>query len=328
MPNYELKCVDIVLATCNGERFVREQIESIQNCFGYSDWVNRLIIVDDYSEDETLKIVAAIASSDSKIEVLPGNIGQRRGVKGNFSYGLTLTTAPYVMLSDQDDVWMPHKMQNLLQVIRDKENECGSGTPLLVFSDHQVVDSYLNIIDSSFWHYQTVKPQWSMHLRNLLVQNVAPGSSLILNRALLKKALPIPVSAVMHDWWLILVARACGEVFWVDEALTWYRQHGGNLVGAKSLRSMFTLDILRKFKQAHINMYRLSAQARDLCCCASNKRLLASDIETLYALRDLPSYSLTSRVWLIAKATVRKNNLPRNLGLLILMCLPPCRSFD
>ncbi len=323
MAEYEQRpSIDIVLASCNGAPYIRAQIQSMQQCVRYAELVRKLIVVDDASEDSTLQIVCELAQADARIVVIPNN-GARRGVMQNFAFGLLQTVAPYIVLSDQDDVWNTAKLDKLFCGLQLVESAHGKTTPVLGFSDLAVVDAELNLLDASFWHHQALQPQWAQRFRQLLCQNIAPGCSMILNRSLLQKALPFPSAAAMHDWWLLLSAKAFGQVFYIEEALLLYRQHGSNQVGALRFRNLCHLGVEGVIHRARTNLSAISAQARVFYATFGIDNLSSADVTTLLALKDLPTKALRARLWLVLNGTIRKNSRLRNLALLVLMLFPP-----
>jgi hypothetical protein len=146
------------------------------------------------------------------------------------------------MFCDQDDVWLPHKIETTLSKMKEMESSYGKGKPFLVHTDLKVVDEKLNLLSESLWCYQLSDPEKGGVLNRLLMQNIATGCSMMINRPLLDLALPIPAEAVMHDWWLALVAAAFGHIGFVAEPTTLYRQHGTSEIGAKKW------DLLKEFK--------------------------------------------------------------------------------
>jgi hypothetical protein len=143
------------------------------------------------------------------------------------------SSADYIMFCDQDDVWLEHKIEALLAVLRDLEIECGKKTPILIHSDLAVTDARLKVVAKSFWRYQHLLPSLGSTFPRLLMQNVVTGSATIINRAAKEQALPIPTDAIMHDWWLALVVSAFGCVQHVSRPTVLYRQHARNVTGAK-----------------------------------------------------------------------------------------------
>lgn len=221
--------VDILMATYNGERYVAEQIESIQaQTFG--DW--RLLVSDDCSTDGTLAVIEAIATEDPRIQIVSQCV-RYGGAKENFMSLLAKAEAPYVMFCDQDDVWLPEKIELSITKMRELEGEFGADVPFLVFSDMIVVDDRLNTISSSFEQYSSIDPART-NFRQMLAQNVGAGCTMMCNsplHALFKKT-PKGEFMIMHDWWLALVASAFGIIAHIDAPLSLYRQHSDNAVGA------------------------------------------------------------------------------------------------
>jgi len=117
----------------------------------------------------------------------------------------------------------------------------GYSEPLLVHSDLQVVDAGLKPISSSFMQYQRIAHE-DDGLRTLLLSNFVTGCTCLLNRQLAELALPIPREAIVHDWWLALCAASAGHIGYIAEPLVKYRQHGANVIGAKSAASRHRLS--------------------------------------------------------------------------------------
>ncbi len=222
------------MATYNAEKYLKQQLQSL---FDQTDQDFFLTIRDNCSTDGTVQILRDCAARHpGKVTVIEGK--ENLGAKGNFAYLASVARGEYVMFSDADDVWLPHKIEVTRAEMRTQENRWGKGMPLLVFTDKKVVDQELNLIDSSFWNYARLKPSSIAHLNRLLVQNCVSGCTVMANRALMAKACPIPTEAVMHDWWLALVACAFGRVSFLPEPTMLYRQHGGNVLGAKGFRGL------------------------------------------------------------------------------------------
>lgn len=218
--------VDILLATYNGERFLAGQLESLERQT-FRGW--RLIARDDGSSDATRTLLAEFRARHPAAVRLIEDGDARLGPVGNYGRLLQRSASDYVLFCDQDDVWEPGKIESLLGLARAEERP---GVPLLVHSDLTVVDRDLRVIAPSFWHYQFIRPERCQWPR-LLVQNVVTGSASLLNAALREAALPIPREAIMHDWWVALVAAATGDIRWTETPTVRYRQHGANDTGAK-----------------------------------------------------------------------------------------------
>ena len=222
------RVVDILLATFNGERLISEQIDSILNQT-YTNW--NLIIRDDGSTDNTIMIIKDyINKHPHKIKLIEDE-KRNLGSSKNFSELLNYSKSEYIMFCDQDDVWLPDKIRLSLEKIVELENAFGREKPLLVFNDLFVVDDSLKIISDSFWRLKKRKPQ-NTSLNRLIVQNVITGCAMIINKMLLELSMPIAKSAMMHDWWMGLVASSYGEIGYIRAPLIYYRQHSSNVIGA------------------------------------------------------------------------------------------------
>lgn len=234
--------VDILLATYCGGTYLTEQLASLERQT-HPRW--RLLIRDDGSTDDSLALLENFQQRHpNHVHLLIG--GTRGGASANFSALLEASTAPYVMCCDQDDVWDNDKVALSLLEMQALERQHGTEAPLLVHTDLRVADASLRIVDTSFWHYSKLYPQQTTSLNRLLVQNVVTGCASLCNRSLLDVALPIPTSAIMHDWWLALVAGTFGYISALPRATITYRQHSSNVVGAQQFGTWQWLQRARR----------------------------------------------------------------------------------
>lgn len=232
--------ISILLASYNGASYIAEQIESVL-CQTCQDFV--LHIRDDLSDDGTWEIVQSYAKQYPSHIAAYQNSSNSGGAKQNFFAMMLKHRADYVMLCDQDDVWMPDKIEKTMTVMQKEERQNGKQTPILVHTDLTVVDRDLKILDPSYRH--TVNGNWQRTaLCYELAQNTVTGCTVMYNRALGDLLEKEPSFYVMHDWWLALAASAFGRIVLMDEATVLYRQHGDNSVGAKPVRS--PLYLLRR----------------------------------------------------------------------------------
>jgi glycosyltransferase involved in cell wall biosynthesis len=234
--------VVVLLSTWQGERFVLEQLRSILQQLPDS---GSILVRDDGSTDSTVARIEGLA--DPRIRVIRGeNIGFAR------SFFQLLHTAPddadVVMLSDQDDVWLPTKIPRAVEHLARFD-----GRPALYFSRLRLVDEVLQPIGES--------PPWPRgpSMRNALVQNIAAGCTMAINRAglALARAHGDLATIHFHDWWLYLVFSALGEIAADPEPTIAYRQHAGNVIGTGQNigRHLATLRFIRKTNWLDV-MYR------------------------------------------------------------------------
>lgn len=232
--------IEILLATCNGAAYLSALLDSLL-AQTYGNW--RLVIRDDGSTDDTPRIIGKyLANHPDRVSILRDK-GETLGPCGNFARLLHHSKADYTMFCDQDDVWLPEKIELTMARMREMESLYGEDTPIMVHTDLRVVDGNLKPLSDSLWRYQTTDPD-ATALNRLLVQNVATGCTVMINRALRELALPIPVEARMHDWWLALVAAVFGRIGHVAQPTILYRQHGRNDSGAAPMGAVAALGKL------------------------------------------------------------------------------------
>lgn len=235
----------ILLSTYNGSKFLEEQLDSL---LGQTNTNFIIVVRDDGSADNSLEILKgfAIGHPDrfhlvDNAATEPSNSGNNLGACGSFSllmdYVLQHKTElgleqAYMMFCDQDDVWVEDKIERELQCMLETEAPLEQNTPVLVHSDLAVVSESKELIATSFTRYQGLETERNSFC-NLVISNLVTGCTALVNEAAARKALPIPEGAIMHDWWLGLVAAGFGQIVFIDSPLVHYRQHGSNTIGAK-----------------------------------------------------------------------------------------------
>ena len=241
--------VEILLAAYNGERYLREQIESLLR----QTWTHwHLTVSDDGSTDDTPAILDEYAARYPQ-RIRRVRHGGRFGCAcAHFFWLMETCEARYMMFCDQDDVWHPDKVEKTMLPMLREEAERGADTPVLVFTNLTPVNEALRPIGQTLMQMQKQNPQ-ALRMEQLLFQNVATGCTLAVNRALARLAGGGRAAGevVMHDWWLALVAARFGRMVYVDESTLEYRQHGANSVGAQDVGSVAYL----LHKLAHLRVF-------------------------------------------------------------------------
>lgn len=221
--------IDILMATYNGEKYIEQQIESIL-LQSNKNW--RLLIRDDCSKDNTPKIIKKYCKMYSGKIIQVDNNNKGLGAAQNFSCLLENSEAEYIMFSDQDDFWLEDKIELTYKLMVESEAKYRKSMPILVHSELKVVDKALKTISGSFWKHQLINPD-NKAINRLLIQNNVTGCTVMINKALRDLQHPVPKDAIMHDWWIALVAATFGKIEYIYQPTILYRQHGNNDVGAK-----------------------------------------------------------------------------------------------
>ncbi len=251
--------VEILLATYGGEKYLAQQIDSILTQ-SYRDWT--LLIHDDGSIDGTLGIAKSYqAKHPDKIFIIDDGI-RTGGARNNFNHLISHSVGKHIMFCDQDDVWLPNKIEISYATMVAAEGLFGNDTPIVVFSDYCVVDANLTLIATSGWDLQRNGPGFSHDIKLLAVRNCITGCACIVNRAALNISTPIPREAIMHDWWIgLCVLKYGGRLIPVKIPTVLYRQHNANVIGVTRYNWKYFLEkamYLRRTFQDTTAVYRMA----------------------------------------------------------------------
>ena len=287
--------VNILMSTYNGQQFLAEQIRSIQEQ-SYTDWT--LFIRDDGSSDNTKEILKDFEHQDSRIHLIDSDKSDNLGVIKSFHKLVNHDRADYYFFSDQDDVWLPNKLELSL---KEAQNYLAD-LPLMVYMDLKVVNQDLEIMTESM-----VKSQ-SHHANTELVQelteNTVTGGVAMINHALAEMWQETD-DILMHDWYLALLASAFGNLVFIDQPGELYRQHSDNVLGARTLSKRF-----KKWIRPHIlfavywdlikNSQKQASHLLQMPLSQSNREL----IEAFVTIMDKP---MLERFRILRKYGLRKN---------------------
>ena len=252
--------ISIAMATYNGEKYLKEQLESI-----YAQTYKNIevIVTDDCSTDKTVEILKQYAASyQLKYFVNEQNLGYVK----NFEKAISLCSGDFIALSDQDDIWEKDKLEILLNKI---------GSNLLIHSDCSIIDNQSNMI-KPYWKEKNL---YHTDFRTLLFKNVVTGCTVLFNKDLLNGALPFPEGIAYHDWWLALYAAKHDRITYTSKCLTQYRQHNEQNTGIRIgenvsyLRRIF-LNIMNRMN--NIDIHRIVAfrtQKQNLLAIQNNTQI-------------------------------------------------------
>lgn len=207
--------ISVAMATYNGEKYLKEQLDSIFN----QTYKNiEVIICDDCSNDKTVEILEEYRKkSNLKYFINKTNLGFKR----NFEKAISLCNGSYISLADQDDIWLENKIEVLLKNINDFS---------LIHSACSLIDNNSKII-SPLWRKED---NFQYSFTKLIFGNTITGCTVLFKKELLKDSLPIPSQEKYHDWWLALMASKQNGIVYCDEVLVQYRQHSEQDTGANT----------------------------------------------------------------------------------------------
>jgi rhamnosyltransferase len=229
--------VTILMATYNGQQYIREQLSSIINQT-FQNW--NLVIRDDGSSDDTLQVINEYTANDKRIKLIR-TTSEAKGACGNFSalysWAKQNEIGDYMMFSDQDDIWLPDKIEFTINAIKDLEKE-NEGRVCLIYGQVEFIDESGNSLEGR------IKMVEKTEFRYLISYNYMYGCTMMMNRALVDKLDNIPVIAENHDYWIALFGTM-GAIHFINRPLLKYRKHESNVSGNVKNNSGFKQRIIR-----------------------------------------------------------------------------------
>ncbi len=234
--NSSTKKVQILMSTYNGEEYIREQMDSIlaQN---YPDV--DILIRDDGSSDDTFVILKEYEEMHQNIRAYQG---ENIGVNKSFFELLrsSNTEAAYIGFCDQDDYWLPEKIEKAVEQLERMEG------PALYCGAKTLVDENLERLKSQ------QNPHVTPGFGNAVIESICSGCTTLMNRELADIIIRrLPEDVVHHDWWCYMAASYLGSMYYDEKSYIYYRQHGGNEVGASSSALAMIRAKARDLKKRH-----------------------------------------------------------------------------
>lgn len=287
--------VNILMSTYNGQQFLAEQIRSIQEQT-FSDWT--LLIRDDGSSDQTKDLLQDFARQDSRIRLIDLEEQNNLGVIKSFHRLLQYEKADYYFFSDQDDVWLPDKLEASLQ----EAQSYPADLPLMVYMDLTVVNQDLQVMTESMIRSQSHHA--NTQLVEELTENTVTGGVAMINHSL-AELWSGTEDILMHDWYLALLASALGTLVFIDKPGELYRQHADNVLGARTLSKRF-----KKWIRPHILFkvyWELIKNSQKQASFLLDKPLSPADRELVQAFVTIMDKPMLERYQTLKKYGLRKN---------------------
>ncbi len=302
--------VHIVLAVYNGERYLREQLDSLlsQTCRDFF-----VEVCDDGSTDSTRDIVREYQSRDARISL---HINEKnQGYVRNFLEGVKRSRSPYIMLCDQDDIWNPDKIERTLSAMKARECQEG-GKPVLVFTDAMNFDSDTGE-DRGRFHENSHLDTKKVDTAHLFMENKCIGCTVMCNRQILGYLKELPEGIRVHDWWLALICSHFGEIVYLDEPTLRYRQHGANVIGGSSFWDYVQkrLGAIRDQRRALYDTYHQA----EVFLSVFRREMTEEQILLAERFAGLGRQNWFGRRVTVCRFGFLKSGITRNLGLFLLM---------
>lgn len=213
--------ISVVMATFNGEKYVKRQLESI---LCQLDTDDEVIVSDDGSVDNTLSIITKLASVDPRIKVING---PHKGYNKNFENAIKYAKGEYIFISDQDDVWMPNKISIILNNFKlNPQVKC-------IRHDCIVVDDNDNVIIDSYNAYRKSNTDYKSNI----VKNTFTGCCMCVEAEWLKKLIPFP-NEIFYDAWIGILSCKYNKTMIIDNKLIKWCRHEGTVTNAKKRNSL------------------------------------------------------------------------------------------
>ncbi len=201
--------VSVAMASYNGEKYIKEQLESILSQLEEED---EIVISLDPSTDSTQTVIESI--KDQRIKLLQG---PQKGVKKNFENALMHCQNEIIFLADQDDIWLEGKVEQVLLAFEQGVS--------VVMHDAKIIDNDLHTIYASFFERKNVQTG----IVHNLIKNGYMGCCMAFRKDLLQYILPIPEYIYMHDQWIGMVGDKVGKNVLIHQPYLLYRRHGDNV---------------------------------------------------------------------------------------------------
>lgn len=220
--------ISVVIATYNGEKYIKEQIHSIIH---QTRKIDELIICDDNSSDNTISIIEKCLN-DLSITTKIYKHSKNQGVLNTFREGISLATGDIIFLSDQDDVWLENKVQLFCDAFDSYKDV------FLVFSNAHLVDDKLNFMKKTMWNTLHFKIKNGICnnkkiFKELMKRNIFAGMYMAFRREIVDQNFWFS-NNMLHDECIGWNAMYKGSIYAISEPTILYRQHDNNVIGAVS----------------------------------------------------------------------------------------------
>lgn len=278
----------IALCTCDGEKFLTEQIKSILE---QTIIPSQIVICDDNSSDETIKIVRHFAKNNAAIKWRIIQNSSRLGVVKNFEQAIRQCSEEIIFLSDQDDVWRKNKAEIIL-------NHFNNNTDDVVFTNAFLINENQEILQGDLFDVIHFSKKQKKHFKKnkfamymFLQKNYATGATMAFRKDFVEKCMPIPIcDCIIHDYWFALIGSCIERLGVIDTPTIYYRQHKSQLIGLPDKNSVSVVKHKRHTLLTQIvsnnqrkEFFALSFFTKNANMISKNKLIILQKRQLLYS---------------------------------------------
>lgn len=317
----------ILMTTYNGEKYIREQLDSILNQ-SYNNW--KLIIQDDGSDDDTLQILKQYENIDKRIQILVNN-SNKHGAYPNFwsliMYVKTISAFDYYFFSDQDDIWLSNKLEIMISAAQHMDI---NNRPLMLYADMEIINDYGMTIYPSINNVMGIGKISGLSL--FFTHGFLWGCDLMINRKLFE-VVPIVsleyehIDIISHDNYYGKFAIMLGEIRFIPKILIKHRRHNKNTTGTYNI-DLTIFKALKQFLTKYDNLAAIHARVYN---------------QTLFTLKEMEKMSIESLkikeienaiksggakgVLILKKYKVLRKQMTRTIGIYIIFLMGSYKKY-
>ncbi len=235
--------VSIALAVYNGEKYLPELLNSLNN---QTLTPLELVVLDDCSSDNSIQIIKSFPSNfEKRIFYNEKNMGPVY----TFKKLAGLCNGKFIAFCDQDDVWIPKKLEWSFTKIK----KLNDNIPTIVFTDLSLINEESELIENSFWKIRKLVQPEKFDFGDILCANIVTGCTTLINQSMKTELEKMPLNVIMHDWWMALIAFSFGQYSFIHEPTVLYRSHTSS-VTSKHKTTFFTVFLEEyKKKETYLN---------------------------------------------------------------------------
>ncbi|WP_419869670.1 glycosyltransferase family 2 protein [Chryseobacterium sp. CT-SW4] len=262
----------VALCTYNGERFLRKQLDSI---LAQTVPVDEIIICDDHSTDGTPAILLDYQKKFPDLFKIYSNDTTLKSVK-NFEKAISLCTHDIIFLSDQDDIWLPFKVETFLNIFKDNTDiHVISSSAYLIDDDDEKIEK--NTIWNIFDFFKNKNISYNYFEIFNLIGNIATGAHMAIRRSMVSEIHPFPEQHYHHDEWIALVSSRKNSFYFTSEKTAFYRIHELQQVGSVFLDDRKNTDsqLIQRFNPYNSNDSLRLLKRRFLILKKKKKKILS-----------------------------------------------------